>query len=524
MLSLLKVPKNYALLWALFFTILIYLFEEWVFAQLQGKYLKGLQPALDAPYLIGLLSSCLAFMLVVIGVWLSLMASPTFKVIYGLFFSAMILGQYGYWQALNRFAAVSDLQVALASPPDLWFTAIGLFFNRYSLIPICIYLLLLYTFRHENLTHWREFGAFGITIIILVLTIRHLPLQINKGISITQFVYTTIELTSAQTKIINRIALPTLTIRPPVKNIILIVDESIRSDHLSLNHYSRPTTPYLQELSAQGHLYNWGTASSGATCSPLSNAMLMTGLMSDPHILEAIYEQPTVFQYAKALGYKTTYIDAQTNHLWNGLQVSDLRYVDNWLKSADLGSGIDRDLNAADYIAQLVKSEGNFIMLNKKGVHFLYEDSYPPEQLIWGPLPSNYYKQPELAVNPYDNGIVYNVDLFFRHLLPDNNIAPNNWYIYTSDHGQTLFEGGESWLHCNFTKREAAVPLFIIGHLPTAPDTTYNASHSNILPTILDLMEFPEPITGHSLLSPKPLKQTKRYFYSGNLDKVAFDE
>ena len=64
---------------------------------------------------------------------------------------------------------------------------------------------------------------------------------------------------------------------------MLIIDESIRPDHLSLNGYKRATTPYLEELARQpGLVHNWGAAASGATCSQLSNALMITGVTPQP--------------------------------------------------------------------------------------------------------------------------------------------------------------------------------------------------------------------------------------------------
>ena len=180
------------------------------------------------------------------------------------------------------------------------------------------------------------------------------------------------------------------------------------------------------------------------------------------------------------MNYHTYYLDAQTDYLWNGLSAADLATLDGWLTVREFGADEERDLRAADWIRERVRStSGNFIVLNKKGVHFLYEQSYPPGQEIWSPIPTDYHTQPELVRNAYDNGIRYNVDEFFAHLLPDPADASlqNTVYVYTSDHGQTLFEGGVSWLHCNYTKVEATVPLLILGRLPGSPDMQTAASH-----------------------------------------------
>ena len=128
----------------------------------------------------------------------------------------------------------------------------------------------------------------------------------------------------------------------------------------------------------------------------------------------------------------------------------------------------------------------------------------------------------------YDNGILYNVNTFFERLLADPKILENTDILYTSDHGQTLFENHASWLHCNYTPQEATVPLILIGqNLPLINDT-YLASHSNIFPTLLDLMGVPADQRLHSyapsLFAGAEDITTDRFFFDGSLRLVDFPD
>ncbi len=96
----------------------------------------------------------------------------------------------------------------------------------------------------------------------------------------------------------------------PANNVVLIIDESLRGDHLSINGYARPTTPYLEELARHGVLYNWGEAASGATNTWQSNPLILTGLTTLPDRDGQIHRMPTIYQYAKAMGYTTFYLDS----------------------------------------------------------------------------------------------------------------------------------------------------------------------------------------------------------------------
>ncbi|MEM7031639.1 MAG: sulfatase-like hydrolase/transferase [Chloroflexota bacterium] len=341
----------------------------------------------------------------------------------------------------------------------------------------------------------------------------------------------------------------------PTNNLVLIIDESIRSDHLSINGYARPTTPYLHTISDKGYLYNWGTAVAGGSCSMISNPLLITGipvtenarLFADEYSvlsikLRRLKQQsesapplvdltPTLFDYAKAMGYRTHYLDTQTRYLWNGLGLRDLDFIDHWLTIDDFGDDVDSDFRAADYIYQTVKSSnGNFILLNKRGVHFRYDESFPADQMIWSPPPPkwDYREYPEFGINVYDSGIRYNVNTFFQRMLPDFETLENTIFIYTSDHGQTLFEDGLQWPHCGATNKEAMVPLLLIGDVEQTLDTQFPASHSNIFSSFLDLMAVPEAVRAYpyapSLLTARADSRADRLFLTGVFSIINFDD
>jgi arylsulfatase A-like enzyme len=108
----------------------------------------------------------------------------------------------------------------------------------------------------------------------------------------------------------------------------------------------------------------------------------------------------------------------------------------------------------------------------------------------------------------------------------NRNILEDTIILYTSDHGQTLFENQASWLHCNYTPQEATVPLILIGKNVPPVDPLYPASHSNILPTLLDLMGLPADQRIHpyapSLFSGTMELRTNRFFFDGSLRLIEF--
>jgi glucan phosphoethanolaminetransferase (alkaline phosphatase superfamily) len=326
----------------------------------------------------------------------------------------------------------------------------------------------------------------------------------------------------------------------PNKNIVLIIDESVRGDHLSLNGYSKQTTPYLEELAKEGLLQNWGIAVSASTCSITSHNILVTGFKNDelPDKERKIWTRPSVFQFAKAMRYKTYYLDGQRSQFWGGI-ANDLSYIDVWLNVTDFPVSEnywETDFLIAKKVNEIINtSSGNFIFVFKRGIHAPFKWNFPTDAITWSPSITEEEfvsaENKEAFSNGFDNALKFNLDTFFKTLATDYKNLPNNTVIlYTSDHGQTLSENGERFSHCGDTRNEAIVPLFMLGNLGTSVDTKYKASHANILATMLDLMNYPESLRKYdyakSLLKATEKDNNERYFFTPNMisgRRIKFD-
>jgi glucan phosphoethanolaminetransferase (alkaline phosphatase superfamily) len=293
-----------------------------------------------------------------------------------------------------------------------------------------------------------------------------------------------------------RLSVKTAIMNKPQNNIVFIVDESIRGDHLSLNGYPRPTTPYLEQLQQQGLLYNWGVSVSSGTASTNSNALLLTGINQLPDVTQQTRKMPTIFAYAKAMGYHTVYLDMQMNRAWL-MTAEDFKQVDEWhtVREFSQGEEYQVDTLAAGWISnKLSSSGGNFIWINKAGGHFPYLERIPPGYVLWQPgiKVARYDPRDKVELtNTYDSILTYNLENFFRALVRPETLA-NTTFVYTSDHGQTLSENGETWPQTGPTPNVAKVPILIIQSGRPKVDTNYKASHQNLFATLLDLMKVPQ--------------------------------
>lgn len=527
-----KVFSNRPFIGALLFALFLYIFEEWLFDFRQGIFLQY-AVAFFSPQekLIAFASSIGSFALCYFFAWAALKSSYFFQVFYVFLFTVSSLVQYGFWKAVERFLSAADLRIAAATPIDTWKGAGVLYFDWRFILPIIvfIFLLLLFSERQSFKPDLVKFGFVFLFLVVLIFCYTFAGDHINLGVSFSSFYQTITRFEIDNVMPPRRERIDSQQLNAPPNNIVLVIDESIRGDHLAINGYGRDTTPIFGRLAERENGFiNFGLAVAGATCSYPSNALLLTGVRPGIDDFEMTMNYPTVFQYAKAMGYRTYYMDVQANSFWNGLTDSDVSFIDSWSKAIDFGDDIESDFRAADEIVKIIsKGHGNFIVLNKRGVHFLYENSYPANAAVWLPLPGDYAQHPELISNPYDNGILYNVNTFFEHLLVDPGVLENTTILYTSDHGQTLFENQASWLHCNYTPQEATVPLVLIGDDLPAIDNMYPASHSNILPTLLDLMGVPPDQRAHSYAPSlfSGMEDTPdRFFLDGSLRLIDFPD
>jgi glucan phosphoethanolaminetransferase (alkaline phosphatase superfamily) len=298
-------------------------------------------------------------------------------------------------------------------------------------------------------------------------------------------------------------------IHPIFNKIVMIMDESVRGDYLSLNDAAHNTTPFLK---ATDNLVNFGVAISGGNCSHIARTMFRFGLRrSDlPNGWREGLKRPTFWQFAHRAGYKTVYIDAWYGSLWLGnvLSVAERILIDSTIHVIKNPSYL-RDQMLIGKLLDVLKDDGPaFIYVEKFGVHFPYSDKYPPDfhalptPVEPGARPVDAFIEKsaigERELAHYPNAIAWSVDEFFRSLLPAVDLS-KTLIVYTSDHGQNLLPGHFS--HCSTTRvppGEAYVPLFTMTSVPDFKERLEKAaargfgrfSHFEIFPTLLLAMGY----------------------------------
>lgn len=451
----------------------------------------------------------------------------------------------GYLGAYGRLSTEEDILVALTVSSAQRQDAVALFFDPRSWGAGLILAPLLWTARVAagRLLPPIVVGTLGFYSLAHLAEDRlffRLPFPaVSLGSfqrSATAFLWRHVVATPVERESVEPIEGPTAQV-----NVVLILDESVAGDHLSINGYERLTTPFLSGLEARGDLLNLGLAVAGSTCSHSSGHLLLTGArprhLPDPAGLQ---RSPSLIQFARAAGLRTHFFDGQMNSFWLGARwlwkgnAADRLEVDEWRGASEFAAPTSAatDLRLARQLRHTLETQaGAFIWVLKAGAHPAYT-SCTASASEWNPA-ADMSDRAEM-VNAYDNCVRASVDGFFATLFE----GPATWLeqtvvIYTSDHGQTLGRGGVRHSQCGDTSNEVVVPLFIVGapdHLARVDRRWLNrAAHENIFATILDFAGASSRKSDRyapSLLDP-PGTVAPRVFMGINVDvsrPVLFDE
>jgi glucan phosphoethanolaminetransferase (alkaline phosphatase superfamily) len=314
------------------------------------------------------------------------------------------------------------------------------------------------------------------------------------------------------------------------------MDESVRADYLGINDLHKNTTPFLNSRASE--LISFGNAVSAANCSGSSRYVVRTGLAPSqlPDETETGLKTPSIWMYAQRAGYETVYIDGYATS--KNITISNHSFMNPRERDAidrsipiDSQPTYERDLEIADHIVDVFRSPGaKFIFVEKNGAHYPYPKAYPPPfQGTEGAFPNPDLRSKQDLQRSYRLAVQWSVDEFFKRLLPRVSLD-ETLLIYTSDHGQNLFDGDYRLSHCSTTgivhPSEANVPLLVatkdrrLNDLFSyaASENRNHVSHFQIFPTLLFLMGYDQSFVeehGKTLL--RPSKDDRWKFFTGHI-------
>jgi arylsulfatase A-like enzyme len=335
--------------------------------------------------------------------------------------------------------------------------------------------------------------------------------------------------------------------RPQSPNIVLIVWDTTRADHLSSYGYFRNTTPNVDQFAKRGVLFeNTISASSWTLPSMLS---MFTSLLPHQHGAgtERASEPRTLAQILGSGGYETagfnanpycgtvlsglargfeTYIDS-TNTLGYSLAATRIGnefiepYSEKWFHRSRFNQPTARQLNEEVYRWFNHRSDRPFFLfLNYNDAHDPYEVPSPYDHLYGHASKDAKHllltaKLARVSFSPgeregviasYDNSLNY-VDSYMGELLRFLERSPewsNTYVIITSDHGEGFGEHHTYSHGWNLYRELLHVPLIIAGPgIPAGVRVTDIATTRQIFSTVLEFAGMKEAIVHRSSLTRK---------------------
>lgn len=300
---------------------------------------------------------------------------------------------------------------------------------------------------------------------------------------------------------------------PP--NLMLIVLDTTRADHLGAYGYERQTSPVLDSLAKEHWLFRY--AVSAAPWTPPSVATLFTGLYPVAHGVmppnsrelareasHRLHEQHlTIAELLQQHGYQTSGI---TPNPWTkeefGYHQGFERY--QFLNREVAGRISKEGVAEIDRMAKV--NRPFFLYLHYLDPHDPYT---PPEKYdrFSGPVSYREHDPRTLKfVNAYDGEILY-MDAAIGSLLEHlkkRGLYDNTHIVIVGDHGEQFKERGHLGHGFQLHNEEIHVPLIV--KAPGGGRTIdYTVSTVDVFPTLVELAGVPMPafVQGGSLLNDK---------------------
>lgn len=323
---------------------------------------------------------------------------------------------------------------------------------------------------------------------------------------------------------------------PGTPNVLIIVIDTLRADHLSSYGYGRTTTPNLDRIAQQGVLFENAMSTSSWTLP--SHASILTGRYPSEHRMQdhsamrlgspGLREFRTLGEGLQASGYRTGAFSSNYYFFTStvGLAKGFIRFEDYFyspedafvrtfgcfgeMHVSDCGYSFKRapevNSEALNWIGNGEHEHPFFAFLNYFGVHEADTRLWQHNRPVWGT--GN-------EVDRYDSALAYTdaeIGKLF-HELQKRGLTNNTVFLITSDHGQSL--GQHHLFHhgSSLYLEQIHVPLIIWypGHVPAGVRVAAPISNAAIAATVMNLTGKSNPFRG-SGLSP---------FWSGN--SLTFD-
>ncbi len=314
-------------------------------------------------------------------------------------------------------------------------------------------------------------------------------------------------------------------------NVLLLVIDALRSDHLGASNYHRDTSPNIDKLAKNGVFFK-NTITPVPRTSP-AVASILTGLYPHSHGIRFLYTTKlnpnvsTLQEILKAHGYSTVghAIELQETGLEKGFDIFNpvsWRIANKIKRSMKKILMLYRKQDPAEMLTDFgirqidrLREKKFFLYLHYIGIHWPYNPPEPYAEMFEPDYKGGHtfneagtrIKRGDMifnnnlpeeenrhAISHYDGAIRYvdfQVGRLIEH-LKKKGLMEDTLIVLTSDHGEGFGEHNIYFEHGEYLYEEnLKVPLVLIH--PKLPQKVIEsqAQLTDIMPTVLELMDIP---------------------------------
>lgn len=269
-----------------------------------------------------------------------------------------------------------------------------------------------------------------------------------------------------------------------IKNIILILGESLNKNKMSLYGGGYLTNPYLSKLQKNGNLIAFlDVIAPYSSTNPVMQTILNFSNYENTDEKHPWHSYFDVIGLFKLASYETFFISNQEGFgMWgnaaasigsNALNV----YFSNQGKNSIRYMNFRPDSVLFEYINNIKLKEKNFIIIHLMGSHFIYDYRYENnfKKYKAADIKSNLDEKKRKKIASYYNSILYNdyiINSIYERFAKDDSLI-----LYLSDHAESLYDDKTKSVlgHSIIDKTNAEIPFIFIF------SDTFKQKHNNLL-------------------------------------------
>lgn len=367
-----------------------------------------------------------------------------FKVVFPILF--LIFSGIAYWvYTMDIAVSHSTIQIVLETKPDIVAGLISIPLLIHTILTVIALIVIFKFYNKLTLNSIKSpltlLAIIGILGYFVVENYRYgtfnRKMPYNVAISFRDYL--------SQNKLVLKKIENKVSSNVEALNVVFILGESVRADHLQTNGYYRKTTPLLAKKD--------NLISFPKTYTPLTYTAISVPQILSNATLTDDYSKPkySLIDVLNKANIQTNWIGNQTpeKSYETFIQQSSFNTILDPLHS-ELSFQKSYDENLLPVFKTIFKPNQNqFTVLHMMGSHWWYETRYPDKYRIFKPVIKSKHvnsNSKEEMINSYDNTIVY-IDFFINETIKHiENQNSNTILIYLSDHGEILGENN-LWLH-----------------------------------------------------------------------------